>query len=147
METQGRYIEGIAWMEGFADTWESCNSMLYTHNWWHVALSYLALDEIPHVLSLFDRHIWGKANKRLPKDQVGAISLLLRLELIGIDVGDRWEQIAAYLGDRLHEHSLPFQDLHYIYALARTNRLNLAREMLFSMESYARNTQPCRQKV
>jgi len=147
METQGRYLEGISWMESFADTWESCNSMLYTHNWWHVALSYLAIGEIHHVLSLFDRHIWGKATKRSPKDQVGAISLLLRLELIGIDVGYRWEQIAHHLGDRLHEHSLPFNDLHYIYALARTNRLDLAREMLFSMEDYAHNTQPCRQKV
>ena len=147
METQGRYSEGITWMESFADTWESCNSMLYTHNWWHVALSYLALGEIHHVLSLFDRHIWGKATKRSPKDQVGAISLLLRLELVGIDVGDRWEQIAYYLSERIHEHSLPFQDLHYIYALARANRLDLARAMLFSLEDYARNTHTSQQKV
>ena len=147
METQARYLEGITWMESFADTWESCNSMLYTHNWWHVALSYLAIGEIRHVLSLFDRHIWGKATKRSPKDQVGAISLLLRLELSGIDVGDRWEQVAHYLFERIHEHSLPFQDLHYIYALARTNRMDLAREMLFSMESYAHDAQLCHQKT
>jgi tetratricopeptide (TPR) repeat protein len=147
METQERYLEGITWMESFADTWESCNSMLYTHNWWHVALSYLAIGEIRHVLSLFDRHIWGKATKRSPKDQVGAISLLLRLELIGIDVGDRLEQVSHYLFERIHEHSLPFQDLHYIYALARTNQMDLAREMLFSMESYAHDAQPCHQKI
>jgi len=36
METQGRLEEGIAWMESLADTWENCNSLLYTHNW-HIA--------------------------------------------------------------------------------------------------------------
>ncbi|HJQ58047.1 MAG TPA: hypothetical protein VJ890_14150, partial [Vineibacter sp.] len=29
METQGRLDDGIAWMEGLADTWESCNSFMY----------------------------------------------------------------------------------------------------------------------
>ncbi len=37
METQGRLEEGIAWMESLSDTWENCNSLLYTHNWWHIA--------------------------------------------------------------------------------------------------------------
>src|SRR3712207_7773522 len=41
LETQGRIDEGIAWMSSFTDTWDKCNSMLYTHNWWHIALYYL----------------------------------------------------------------------------------------------------------
>lgn len=147
METRGRYQEGIEWMESFADTWENCNSMLYTHNWWHIALFYLSRGEINRVLSIYDHHVWGKARKSTPKDQVGAISLLLRLELLGIDVGQRWQQIAPYLRDRLHEHALPFQDLHYIYALARANRLDFAREMLFSMEAYAHRVPPYLQKT
>lgn len=147
METQGRYQEGITWLESFIDTWDNCNSMLYTHNWWHIALFYLSQGEINRVLSIYDHHIWGKARKSTPKDQVGAISLLLRLELLGIDVGQRWQKIAPYLRDRLHEHALPFQDLHYIYALARANRLDFAREMLFSMEAYAYKVQPYLQKT
>jgi hypothetical protein len=73
---------------------------------------------------------------------VGAISLLLRLELLGINVGDRWEKVSAYLRPRLHEHALPFQDLHYIYALARAGKRMLAQEMLESMEDYANNIKP-----
>lgn len=147
METRRRYQEGIEWMESFADTWENCNSMLYTHNWWHIALFYLAQGEINRVLSIYDNHVWGKARQSTPKDQVGAISLLMRLELLGIDVDQRWQEITPYLSDRLHEHALPFQDLHYIYAFARANRLDLTKEMLFSMEAHAHQVQPYLQKI
>lgn len=137
LETQGRAAEGITWMETYAPTWESCNSMLYTHNWWHIALFYLAENEMQQVLNLYDQRIWGRANQHSSKDQVGAISLLLRLELRGVQTDDRWQQIIPYLLPRLHEHALPFQDLHYVYALARAEQGKLAHEMLVSMYAYA----------
>lgn len=147
METQGRLEEGIAWMESLSDTWENCNSLLYTHNWWHIALYYLEKEEIQKVLALYDTYIWGRAEKESSKDQVGAISLLLRLELRGVDVGDRWEELAAYLTPRIHEHALAFQDLHYVYALARAGRAELVNEMVFSMQAYARKALPYIQKT
>jgi hypothetical protein len=147
METQNRHEEGVHYLESLSHTWENCNSMLYTHNWWHVALFYLAKGNIRKVLSLYDRQVWGKAQKESPKDQVGAISLLLRLELLGINVGDRWETLASYLRPRLHEHALPFQDLHYIYALARAGKRILAQEMLESMEEYALQVKPTLRKA
>ncbi len=147
MESQGRYEEGIIWMENLADAWEDCNSMLYTHNWWHIALFYLSKGDQSKVLSLYDQHIWGKAQKNAPKDQVGAISLLLRLELKGLNIGRRWRELSDYLAARIHEHALPFQDLHYVYALARANQLDLAREMLSSMEAHALTVQPCLQSA
>jgi tetratricopeptide (TPR) repeat protein len=147
LETQGRVDEGIAWMESLADSWENCNSLLYTHNWWHIALYYLEKEEIQKVLALYDTHVWGGACKESSKDQVGAISLLLRLELRGVDVGDRWQELVTYLSSRIHEHSLPFQDLHYVYALARAGRTELVNEMLFSMQAYARKALPYIQKT
>jgi tetratricopeptide (TPR) repeat protein len=137
METQGRIEEGIAWMESLADTWENCNTLLYTHNWWHIALYYLKRGDWDKVLTLYDTHIWGRACKDSAKDQVGAISLLLRLELIGIEVGTRWQALTPYLLSRIHEHLLPFQDLHYVYALARAGQTGWANEMLLSMQEYA----------
>ncbi len=142
METQGRVNEGITWMESLADTWENCNSMLYTHNWWHVALYYLERGEKDKVLELYDNHVWGLAQKESPKDQVGAISLLLRLELRGVDVGDRWQQLSNYLLPRIHEHALPFQDLHYIFALTRARYIDWANEMRLSMYKHALSVHP-----
>jgi hypothetical protein len=37
-------------------------------------------------------------------------------------VGDRWQAIADQLQPRVGEHFLPFQNLHYVYALARSRR-------------------------
>ncbi|MDM9384114.1 tetratricopeptide repeat protein [Chlorogloeopsis sp. ULAP01] len=142
LETQGRVDEGIAWMEAFADTWENCNSMLYTHNWWHIALYYLERGDTEKVLTLYDTHIWGRASKLSPKDQVGAISLLLRLELQGVNVGSRWQQLSSYLYPRIHEHALPFQDLHYVYAMAKAGLTDWVNQMLLSMEQYALSINP-----
>ncbi|WP_017316901.1 tetratricopeptide repeat protein [Mastigocladopsis repens] len=142
METQGRVDEGIAWMESHADTWENCNSMLYTHNWWHVALYYLERGDAEKVLTLYDTHVWGRAQKESPKDQVGAIALLLRLELRGVDVGERWQVLSAYLFPRLHEHALPFQDLHYVYALAKAGRSEWLTQMQLSMQKHAATVNP-----
>ncbi|NEQ29089.1 MAG: tetratricopeptide repeat protein, partial [Microcoleus sp. SIO2G3] len=141
METQRRTEEGIAWMEQHSDTWERCNSMLYTHNWWHLALFYLTKN-LQSVLPLYDQHVWGYANRSSPKDQVGAIALLLRLELRGVNVGDRWSEISRYLFPRIHEHALPFQDLHYIYALARAEHFEQAAEMLRSMQAHTHTIRP-----
>lgn len=138
METQGRVDEGIAWMESLADIWKNCNSMLFTHNWWHVALYYVEKEDFAKVLSLYDNYVWGGAWKQSCKDQVGAISLLIRLELRGVNVGDRWVQLADYLGDRVHEHAIPFQDLHYVYALTKAGRTNLANEMVKSMKDHTK---------
>jgi tetratricopeptide (TPR) repeat protein len=147
METQGRLEEGIAWMESHSDTWENCNSMLYTHNWWHIALYYLEKLDFQKVLALYDTHVWGRAWKESPKDQIGAIQVLLRLELRGIDVGKRWEKLVPYLTRRIHEHALPFQDLHYVYALARAGQIELVNEMLLSMNEYAKTAKPYMQRT
>lgn len=138
LEEQNRPGEGIAWMESQSETWEQCNSMLYTHNWWHVALYYLAISNGQKVLELYDQHIWGRANPGSAKDQVGAIATLLRLELQGIDVGQRWNSLAPRLYSRLHEHALPFQDLHYIYALSRAGYTDWVNELLQSLTAHAK---------
>ncbi|GAB4232713.1 MAG: tetratricopeptide repeat protein [Elainellaceae cyanobacterium] len=142
LETQQRTEAGIHWMEQFTRTWEHCNTMLYTHNYWHLALFYLAEADIQTVLDLYDTQIWGRACKASPKDQVGAIALLLRLELQGVNVGDRWVQLCPYLFARIHEHALPFQDLHYVYAVAKAGYNDRALEMLASMQAHAVTVAP-----
>ncbi len=143
LDAQGRIDEGITWMERHADTWADCNSMLYTHNWWHIALYYLAKGAFQTVLNLYDVHLWGRARKDSPKDQVGAIATLLRLELRGVDVGHRWQDLSHYLTPRLHEHFLPLQDLHALYALARTDQTDAVSTMLESMKCHAQAVHVC----
>ena len=134
LETQGRIEEGIDWMESLSDTWEKIGTF-YTHNWWHTALYYLDKEDIPKALDLYDHQIWGRASKEYSQCQIDAISFLLRLELRGVDVGTRWQEIG--LTGRIHEHILGYLDLHYIYALTRAGQDELVDEMLKSIQAYS----------
>lgn len=139
LESQGRLDEGIAWMESVADTWEACGSF-YTHNWWHVALYYLDQENFAKALNIYDNEIWGRATKDSAQCHLDAIALLLRLELRGVDVGDRWRWIGNYVVDHIHDHVLPLIDVQFIYALVRSGHEDKAQEMLQSIQAYVETT-------
>jgi hypothetical protein len=121
MLTQGRLDEGLRFMQHSSETWTGLNSFMVTHNWWHLALFALDLGQHDTVLRLYDRQVWGVV-KEYSQDQIGAVSLLARLELAGVDIGDRWQDVAHYLVARTHDQVLPFLDLQYLYGLARAGR-------------------------
>ena len=141
LEARGHMVEGVAFMQSVSDTWEDCNSFMYTHNWWHLALFLIDLDRSDEALELFDKRVWG-VDKTFSEDQINAISLLARLELHGGDVGARWADIATYVKPRLHEHFSPFLDLHYLYGLARAGEQSAVTEMLASLEDRAVQAKP-----
>jgi len=141
LEARGRLVEGEAFLAGMSDTWERCNSFMYTHNWWHLALFLIDLDRHDEALALYDKRVWG-IWKEFCEDQINAVSLLARLELRGLDVGDRWSDLAAYLKPRLHEHYSPFLDLQYLYGLARAGERSAVTEMLASLEERAETAKP-----
>ena len=118
--TQGRIREGVDFLTDVSDTWSDLNSFMVTHNWWHLALNYIAQGRYVETLKLYDDHVWG-VNKVYSQDQIGAISLLMRLELVGVDVGDRWEDVGEYLKPRVADFVQPFLTMQYLYGLARAN--------------------------
>jgi len=101
------------------------------------ALGYLyvnATDGAPaEALKIFDAYLWGEWPE-FPQEQIGAISLLWRLDLIGIDGAARWQPIIDQIRARDHGHILPFHDLHTVYALARAGTPAEADDFLASME-------------
>lgn len=121
MLTQGRLQEGLQFMEHSRATWTRLNSFMVTHNWWHLALFAIDLGMDDLALRTYDEQVWGVV-KSYSQDQIGAVSLLARLELAGIDVGDRWQDVADHIAQRLDDQVLPFLDLQYLYGLARAGR-------------------------
>ncbi len=136
METQGRLDEGVEWLMGLADTWETGSVFIREHNWWHVGLFELDRDNHQAVLDIFDNHLWGEWPE-FGQEQIGAVSALWRMELRGVDVGERWQAVAQKVAEREFEHIQPFHDLHYIFALSRAGYGQYADEFLKSMECYA----------
>ncbi|MDP9082240.1 MAG: tetratricopeptide repeat protein, partial [Pseudomonadota bacterium] len=106
MLTTGRIDEGAQFLESVADTWTDLNSFMSTHLWWHGSLFYLSQGRDRKVLEIYDRHCWGIA-KNYSQDQIGAVSLLARFEIAGIDVGTRWQDLAQHLSPRAHDTVLP----------------------------------------
>jgi hypothetical protein len=121
MLTRGEIDEGGGFLEGVADTWTGLNSFMFTHLWWHLALFYLSQGRGAHVLDIYDRHCWGVA-KEYSQDQIGAVSLLARMEIAGIDVGARWQDLGDHLAARARDTVQPFLTLQYLYGLARAGR-------------------------
>jgi len=119
--TRGRIDEGAQFLEGLRETWTGLNSFMLTHLWWHLALFYISQGRDGEALLAFDRRCWGVA-KTYSQDQVGAVSLLARLELAGIDVGPRWADVADHLEERVADTLQPFLTLQYLYGLARAGR-------------------------
>ena len=135
MLTQGRMEEGARFLEGVAPTWTDLNSFMITHLWWHVALFDLSRGRFARALEIYDRHCWGVA-KEYSQDQVGAVSLLARLEIAGVDVGRRWQELADYLAARAEDTVQPFLTLQYLYGLARAERAE-ARTLLEAVRQRA----------
>src|SRR5580658_8725722 len=119
--TEGRIDEGAQFMEGAAETWDGLSSFMATHNWWHLGLFYLSQGREDALLRAYDAHCWA-GDKDYSQDQVGAVSLLARAEMAGIDVGDRWTEVAERIAARGIDVEQPFLALQYLYALTRAGR-------------------------
>ena len=119
--TRGRIDEGARFLEEASGTWVGLNSFMFTHLGWHLALFYLSQGRGSRVLEVYDRQCWGIA-KDYSQDQIGAVSLLARLEIAGVDVGPRWQDVGDHLAARAQDTVQPFLTLQYIYGLARAGR-------------------------
>ncbi|MEO9862934.1 MAG: tetratricopeptide repeat protein [Yoonia sp.] len=111
---------GIEWLTGRENAWSHCNNFRY-HVWWHKALMHLDLGQHETVLDLYDREIRQDKTDDY-RDISNATSLLSRLELDGVNVGDRWEELADLSANRTEDGCLIFADLHYMLALVGDNR-------------------------
>ncbi|MCX7248248.1 MAG: tetratricopeptide repeat protein [Burkholderiales bacterium] len=135
MLTQGRLTEGLSFMQQVSPGWTALNSFMVTHNWWHLAVFALELGQPDEALRLYDQQVWGVV-KDYSQDQIGAVSLLARLELAGVDVGERWQDVAQHLSGRLNDQVLPFLDMQYLYGLARAGRSE-AQTLMHNIEAFA----------
>jgi hypothetical protein len=137
MLSTGRVREGVAFLDEARQTWTDLNSFMYTHNWWHKALFHISLGDHAAVFDAYDNHVWG-IEPDYSQDQVGAVSLLARMEIAGLDVGNRWQQLAEYLRPRARDTIQPFLTLQYLYGLARADYAEAA-TLLAAVEDKAKS--------
>jgi hypothetical protein len=132
----GRARQGLDWLCGREASWAHCNNFRF-HVWWHRALMHLDLGDYDTALAQYDAEIRCEKTDDY-RDISNAASLLSRLELEGVDVGDRWEELARLAELRSGDGCLAFADLHYMLALCGGARDEAAVRMIARM----RSTQP-----
>lgn len=120
LEMQGRAREGIVWMRGRQRDWAEDN-FFAVHNWWHLALYHLDQGEFDEVLALFDDAVRG-GHSPLVLDLVDASALLWRLRLRGVDVADRWHEVAQCWLPHAGNAHYAFNDAHAMMAFISDGR-------------------------
>jgi len=121
MEMQGRHDEGQRWMAQWRPDWGGADvtqrNGFAGHLGWHEAL--FALESLDHraALAIFDDYLRAEVTE-ITLQRLDAASLLWRLHLLGVDVGDRWQRLLAgwSLDGDAAGHSV-FNDLHATLAL------------------------------
>jgi len=125
LEMEGRQLEGIGWLTGLEPQWTAAPA-LAVHQWWHLALFLIERGRFDEVLEIYDRHVRGAPSGAL-LDLVDAAALLWRLELAGVTVGDRWQELTGYWYAHIDDHVLVFNDLHIaLVAAGLKDRATLA---------------------
>lgn len=135
LEMQGRLREGMEWLDYPADAWEDRNPFR-GHLWWHRTMYSVEAGDYGAALALFDRSVTPEAWDFYLDVQNGA-SMLLRLDLLGVDVGDRWKPMADAMEAHVDDHVLVFTDTHTMMALAADRRFDAAEKLLASLRAFA----------
>jgi tetratricopeptide (TPR) repeat protein len=134
LEMQDRPQEGIAWLRGLEADWTPA-LLLAVHHWWHEGLFLIELGEADAALAVYDDHIIA-VEPPMVLDLVDAAALLWRLELLGVDVGDRWAALAPKWLVHAEDHVLAFNDLHIAMTLAGAGDELRADALEASIERY-----------
>lgn len=129
----GRARSGLDWLAGRESSWAHCNNFRF-HVWWHRALMHLDLGEHDIALALYDADIRAEKTDDY-RDISNAASLLSRLEIEGVPVGDRWEELARLAEARVGDGCLAFADLHYMLALCGGGRDKAAVRLIARMQA------------
>ena len=125
-EMGGFPTQGIGFLEETVESWST--TYFAIHLWWHLALCYLDLLKFDDVVALYDGPIRGTRSSQW-LDVVDAASLLWRLYLFGIDVGDRAETLAADIAQILAEPVYVFNDWHAVMAAGLAGDRDLCEQL------------------
>ncbi|HLS82945.1 MAG TPA: tetratricopeptide repeat protein [Steroidobacter sp.] len=135
MEMQGRLRDGVEWLTSREQDWAVNNGFAF-HNWWHLALFHLDAGDAQQALELCDRRIRPNPTQ-VPLEMIDAGALLWRLELQGVNVSQRWAELAS-AWEHFAEHAYyAFNDVHAVMAFVGARRFDLVQQCIAAMERAA----------
>jgi len=138
MEMQGRQEDGIRWLRSRAGDWAEDN-MFAVHNWWHLGLFHLDLDDLEEVLGLYDSRI-RQNHSDVALDLIDASAMLWRLLLRDVETGNRWNELADVYEAKQDEGYYAFNDVHALMAFVGAGRDAAAQQRIARLKEVASGT-------
>ncbi|MCO5569593.1 hypothetical protein L7F22_023309 [Adiantum nelumboides] len=128
------FREAIQLMEGVKDSWNNCCSFMYSHNWWHLAVTHLewgCIHSLDKVIGIYDCHLWPTRCRDLGgsvQALLSALGLLLRLHVRGFVgcVQMRIQPVAQQVCSKSDWHKERLLDLLMIWALAYVDEYSMS---------------------
>jgi hypothetical protein len=121
MEMTGRPEDGLGWMAAREKLWSTPDHLNRVHIWWHKALFHVELGQYEAALALYDGPI-RETQRPLCLSLTNATALLWRLDASGVEVGDRWPELADLWQGHADGRCLVFGDVHAAMAELRAGR-------------------------
>lgn len=146
MEMQARHQDGIGWMIAREPFWSGDDNFFQVHNWWHRALCHLELGQADQALALFDGPI-RSGRSAVAVDMIDASALLWRLSMSGVEVGDRWDELATAWDAHADGALYPFNDWHAVMAWLGAGREADVNRLLESLRAAPRDREASRWAV
>lgn len=134
MEMEGRQSEGETWLTDTSHGWAGGNFTV--HNWWHLALYRLDLGDMNGALDLYDAKVHYEGQDYV-EELLDAAALLWRMDLIGQDVGERWEALARHWEYLKGDGRYAFNDMHAMMCFSRTGRSEEADSVIAALQREA----------
>lgn len=139
LEMGGRQKEGLTFMSSTENDWNICG-MIACHNYWHYALYNIEKGNYSDAIGIYDTQVGPLAKKSgAMLDMVDACSLLYRLQLEGVKVEDRYNDIHEICRQHLDDHVLAFNDAHFMMACLGTGDKKSTQTFLDSMRKFIKN--------
>ncbi len=134
LQMEGRAQETIDWLEKMEAHWDTAR-WLRGHLWWHLCLPLMDGGAFERVLEIFDRHV-SDCDEDMVTRLNDCTSLLWRLELKGIDVEDRWDQLVDLWAHHVNDHAFAFADAHLAMTLVSAGGEKKLGRFLESQHAY-----------
>ena len=133
MEMKGRQSGGIRFMSESARHWGSSN--FANHLWWHTGLFHLDVGDHRTVLDIYDNHLRGSGEGER-YEELDSSALLWRLNLMGVETGDRWGELAKKWAPSAADTLYAFNDVHAMMAFAAAGDEDSQQRLLNANDRY-----------
>ncbi|XP_024593141.1 tetratricopeptide repeat protein 38 isoform X3 [Neophocaena asiaeorientalis asiaeorientalis] len=110
------------------------SDMLACHNYWHWALYLIEKGEYEAALTIYDDHILPSLRgSGAMLDVVDSCSMLYRLQMEGVSVGERWQDVLSVTQKHSRDHILLFNDAHLLMASLGAGDSRTTQELLTTL--------------